>query len=393
MAEVLAKQPRPRGPRLTIVTNAGGPGVLATDALIHAGGVLAELSDDVTTALDDVLPAHWSHHNPIDILGDADPERYRATLDVLVEDRNTDGLLVVLTPQAMTDPTGTAELVLEASKKTTKPILASWMGGEDIQEGERMLNRANIPTFAYPDTAVRMFNYMHQYQVRLDSLYETPQRVLDELAVEPYERVRQQLAAIRKTGRTILTEKESKDLLAAYGIPILETYIAESADASVKLADEMGYPVVIKIHSETITHKTDVGGVALDLRDGASVRKAFNTIEANVSRLHDASDFLGVSVQPMLDLSESYEIILGSSLDPQFGPTLLFGTGGTMVEVYKDRALGLPPLTTTLARRMMEQTLIYEALRGIRGRDPVDIARLEQIMVQFSELVIDPDSD
>ncbi|MCB0005468.1 MAG: bifunctional acetate--CoA ligase family protein/GNAT family N-acetyltransferase [Anaerolineales bacterium] len=389
MAEVLGKQPRPKGPRLTIVTNAGGPGVLATDALIYGGGELAQLAPETMEKLNEFLPGHWSHHNPIDILGDAGPERYAATLDTIVEDSNSDGLLVILTPQAMTDPAATAKQMLECCGRSRKPILASWMGGGDIAEGEQLLNRAGIPTFLYPDTAARMFNYMHRYQRRLNSLYETPQVVFNENAAEVREEVRRQLGAIRATGRTILTEKESKDLLKLYGIPVLQTEVATKADDAVALAEEMGYPVVVKLHSKTITHKTDVGGVQLNLNDEAEVREAFATIKKNVEKRFSKKDFLGVSVQRMLDLSESYEIILGSSLDSQFGPVLLFGTGGTMVEVYKDRALGLPPLTTTLARRMMEQTRIYEALQGIRGRNPVDLARLEQIMAQFSELVID----
>ena len=389
MAEVLGKQPRPQGPRLTIVTNAGGPGVLATDALIYGGGELTPLAPETMSRLDEILPSHWSHHNPIDILGDAGPQRYAETLEVIVEDNHSDGLLVILTPQAMTDPTATAEQMLACCRVSRKPVLASWMGGGDIAEGERLLNQAGIPTFLYPDTAARMFNYMHRYQRRLDSLYETPQVVFNENAAELREQVRRQLGATRATGRTILTEKESKDLLQTYGIPTLKTEIATSADEAVALATKMGYPVVVKLNSKTITHKTDVGGVQLDLIDEAAVRQAFNSIQKNVVAKYSQRDFLGVSVQPMLDLSESYEIILGSSQDSQFGPVLLFGTGGTMVEVYKDRALGLPPLTTTLARRMMEQTRIYEALQGIRGREPVDLALLEQIMVQFSELIIE----
>jgi len=388
MAEILARQPRPRGPRLTILTNAGGPGVLATDTLITAGGELTVVSDQTVEELNGVLPAQWSHANPIDILGDASPERYAKAVEIAAKDENSDGLLVVLTPQAMTDPTQTAELLRPHAHSTGKPLLASWMGGADIMAGESILNHAGIPTFPYPDSAARAFNYMWQYSYNLKGIYETPSSAhgLDDPDV-----VRagaELVAGVRESGRTILTEYESKRLLDVYGIPTVRTELAATADAAVEVAEAIGYPVVLKLHSETITHKTDVGGVQLSLRDEQAVRGAFDRIRTAVGERAGEGHFLGVTVQPMLRL-EGYEIILGSSIDPQFGPVLLFGTGGQLVEVFKDRALSLPPLTTTLARRVMEQTRIHRALRGVRGRKPVDIAELEQLMVRFSYLVVE----
>ncbi|MEM7334146.1 MAG: bifunctional acetate--CoA ligase family protein/GNAT family N-acetyltransferase [Chloroflexota bacterium] len=395
MAEVLAKQPRPNGPRLSIVTNAGGPGVLATDALIGSGGELAELTPETTEALNNLLPAHWSHSNPIDILGDADSERYAKSIEIVSNDKNSDGFLIILTPQAMTNPTETAQGVVEKFERSAgypygKPILTSWMGGEDVAEGEQMLNDANIPTFDFPDTAARVFEYMWRYQKRLGSLYETPEAIetTDELSKKQQE-VSEMIARIRQTGRTIMTEYESKNVLAAYGIPTIDTRLAQTPDEAIKISNKIGYPVVLKLNSETITHKTDVGGVRLDLMTDDAVKHAFVTMQTAVSQKYTADDFLGVTVQPMLNLKEGYELILGASPDPQFGPVLLFGTGGTLVEVFKDRALGLPPLTTTLARRMMERTKIYHALQGVRGRDPVDLAALEELMVRFGQLVID----
>ena len=395
MAEVLAKQPRALGPRLTLVTNAGGPGVLATDALITGGGQLAAVSDETMAKLNEILPAAWSHGNPIDILGDAGPDRYADAIEIIANDPQSDGLLVILTPQAMTDATQTAEFIKDKFSRPAgypfgKPILASWMGGADVATGETILNRANIPTFTNPDTAARIFNYMWRYNRRLQSLYETPSLPsgLDE---EAYKRflVGEMVDNIRSSGRTILTEYESKQVLAAYDIPTVPTRLASTADEAVSVAEEMGYPVVIKLNSETITHKTDVGGVRLDLVTADEVRYAYESMKRSVTEKFSANDFKGVTVQPMLKLNEGYELILGSSPDPQFGPVLLFGTGGTLVEVFKDRALGLPPLNTTLARRMMERTKIYEALKGIRGRDPVDLAGLEDLMVRFSQLVVD----
>jgi acetyltransferase len=388
MAQVLAKQPRPKGPRLTILTNAGGPGVLATDALVaDGGGSLTELAPPTIEALNQLLPAHWSHNNPVDILGDADPARYAKAVEIVAQDPNSDGLLVVLTPQAMTDPTQTAEQLTRIARPLGKPLLASWMGGAGVAAGEAILNHANIPTFAYPDTAARAFQYMWRYSRSLRSLYETPMRPADDAADAPdHALVAQIIQGARAAGRTLLSEAESKQLLAAYRIPTVETRTAASEAEAIRCADELGYPVVLKLWSHTITHKTDVGGVRLNLRSATEVRRAYRAIRAAVRKHTSAKDFLGVTVQPMIS-ADGYELIVGSSLDPQFGPVLLFGTGGQLVEVYQDSALALPPLTSTLARRMMERTRIFTALQGVRGRAPVDLIALAELLVRFSLLV------
>jgi len=384
MAEVLAKQPRPKGPHLTVVTNAGGPGVLATDALILNGGELTALAPETIAKLNDFLPSAWSHGNPVDILGDATPERYAKALELVADDPASDGLLVILTPQAMTEATATAELLRPYARLRDKPILASWMGGDSVEAGERILNEAGIPTFGYPDTAARMFTYMWRYSDNLRSLYETPVAG-DDRAIRRDEAAAL-IAQVRASGRTLMTEYESKQLLAAYGIPTVPTYIAADEEQAVAHAEAIGYPVVVKLHSETITHKTDVGGVHLNLCDAHAVRDACRLIKASVLARGKESDFLGVTVQPMIK-RDGYELILGSTTDSQLGPVLLFGTGGQLVEVFQDRALGLPPLNSTLARRMMEQTKIYTALKGVRGRKPVPLDELEQLMVRFSYLV------
>ncbi len=387
MAEVLAKQPRPKGRRLTILTNAGGPGVLATDSLIANGGELASLSSETMESFNQLLPAAWSHNNPVDILGDASPKRYGQALEIAAKDPNSDGILVILTPQAMTDPTETAEELVPYSKSFGKPMIATWMGGNDVAAGEAILNKANIPSFPYPDTAARVFDYMAHYSENLRSLYETPMAVGsgDHDQIDRA-RAAQIIKTVRDSGRTILTEHESKQLLASYGIPVTESRIAKSKAEAAKAAEAIGYPVVLKLHSETITHKTDVGGVQLNLKNAQAVEKAFDAIAESVREKVGAENFLGVTVQPMIK-TEGYELILGSSIDPQFGPVLLFGLGGQLVEVFKDRALALPPLTTTLARRMMEQTNIFKALKGVRGRAPVDLAALEMLLVRFSQLI------
>ncbi len=370
MTEALAKQPRPKGPRLAIVTNAGGPGVLATDALLTLDGELARLSPETHAALDQVLPPHWSHNNPVDIIGDADAERYGRTIEVVSKDANVDGLLVVMTPQGMTSPTAIARTVCGYAKIVGKPILASWMGGAQAAQGESVLHEAGIPTFPFPDTAAQVFQYMWKYSYNLRALYETPAQTPADTTDRSAATAIIQRA--RET-RELLTETESKDLLAAYGIPVVCTKLAATADEAVALASGLGFPVVLKLNSTTITHKTDVGGVKLNLFSEPAVRAAFRSIQDSVAEKTGSEHFQGVSVQPMLP-SDGYELILGSSVDPQFGPVLLFGAGGQLVEVFRDRALGLPPLNTTLARRMMEQTRIYAGLKGVRGRPPVDLA-------------------
>ncbi len=387
LAEVLAKQPRPKGPRLTILTNAGGPGVLATQTLTLGGGELAPLSEDSRAAFDKILPPFWSKRNPIDILGDADPARFAAAFEIAAKDPTTDGLLVILAPQAATNPTETAVQLKKYANLPGKPVLASWMGGAEVATGDIILNQAGIPTFPYPEVAAQIFNYMWRYNYNLKSLYETPVLPADADNDNPSRaQARKLIEAARAAGRTRLSEYESKQILQIYGIPTVATQVARTADEAVQLARQFGYPVVLKLYSHTITHKSDIGGVHLDLRGEAEVRTAFQAIEATMREHAAAEAFMGVAVQPMIK-TDGYELILGSNLDPQFGPVLLFGSGGQLVEVYQDRALGLPPLNTTLARRMIEQTRVSKALKGIRGRPPVDLAALEQLMVRFSQLV------
>lgn len=387
MAEVLAKQPRPRTPRLVIVTNAGGPAALATDMLVTSGGQIAQLSRESFDAFNKLLPAHRSRNNPVDLLGDAGAERYAKALEIVSKDPNNDGVLVILTPQAMTEPTATAEQLKRFAKFNGKPILASWMGGDQVRVGEEILNNAGIPTFPYPDTAMRAFAYMWRYADNLRSLYETPAVGADS---DNQFAKRSQVAKIIRTARrgkrTLLTEVQSKEILAAYGISVVETHIAFSEEEAVKLAESIGSSVVLKVYSATITHKTDVGGVKLNLRGAGAVRRAYRQIQLAVTKHNRGEDFLGVTVEPMIAF-DGCELILGSRLDPQFGPVLLFGAGGPLVEVFKDRALALPPLNATLARRVIEQTRIFAALKGVRGRGPADLAALDQLLVRFSQLV------
>src|SRR5512146_2512900 len=308
MAEVLAKQPRPKGPRLAILTNAGGPGVLAADGLMATGGLLATLSQETIQQLNDFLPPHWSRGNPVDILGDATPERYAKALELVVKDPNCDGLLVLTAPQGATEPTQIAELLKPYAKGTGKPVLAAFMGGAEIAAANEIMNRAGIPTFQFPDTAARAFNYMWKYSYNLRGLYETPVARAAEDEGPDRALAAQIVQQARDAGRTLLTEVESKQILAAYCIPTVQTLLASSGNDAVKLAEEIGYPVVLKVFSHTITHKTDVGGVHLNLRDADAVRNAFGAIRKSVGERMGPEHFQGVTVQPMAKL-DGYELI------------------------------------------------------------------------------------
>src|ERR1017187_4930219 len=389
MAEVLSKQPRPRGPRLTIVTNAGGPGVLATDSLMATGGELTVLSSESLHEMDAFLSSHWSHSNPVDVLADADAERFVKAVEVASKDPASDGLLAIIAPQGLANPTQVAERMKPLAHSSGKPLLASWMGGDGVEEGTAILNAAGIPTFSYPDTAARAFTYMWRYTYNLRGLYETPALVEgSDAAAGARSKVNEAVQQVRASGRTMLNEFEAKQLLGYYGIPVVETRVAENEEQAVACATEIGYPVVLKLLSNTIAHKTDVDGVRLRLQTAEQVRGAYRAIQASVAEKAGPKHFAGVTVQPMVR-RDGYELILGSTVDAQFGPVILFGSGGVMVEVYRDHALALPPLNTTLAQRLMEQTKIYSALLGVRGRKPVNLAALESLLVRFSQLVME----
>jgi acetyltransferase len=387
MAEILALQPPPTGPALAIVTNAGGPGVMATDALMTGGGQLADLAAETHTALDAQLPPYWSHANPIDLLGDATPERYRLAVEACARDPNVQGLLVLLTPQAMTDPLETARRLTDFAHLEGKPVLASWLGGASVRGGRGLLSEAGIPTFDSPEDAIRAFLHMVQYRKNQELLYERPEALPEDWTPE-VECVRRVIAGARAASRTLLTEVEAKEILTAYGIPVAPTVAARGEAEAVAAADRVGYPVVLKLLSQTITHKSDVGGVQLNLADAGAVRAAFQSIQDSLAQRGLEQAFEGVSVQPMVR-DQGYELIIGSSVDRQFGPVILFGTGGVLVEVFKDQALALPPLNRPLARRLMERTRIYTALRGVRGQKAIALEELEMVLVRFSQLVAD----
>lgn len=389
MASVLSRQPRPKGPKLTIVTNAGGPAVLATDAAVLSGAELTALTDSTIDQLNTFLPKAWSHSNPVDILGDATSDTYAKTLDVVARDKPTDGILVILSPQDMTNPTATAKALKPYSHLLDRPLLASWMGGKTVEDGVRILNEAHIPVFEYPDDAANTFGAMWRYSRNLQTLYETPDTISQDDFIKEERQAGKAIKLIEsvlKSGRTLLTEAESKQLLSAYGFPVVETIVAKTAREAVEAAKKISFPVVLKLSSETITHKSDVGGVKLNIKSVEEVEKAFEEIREGVDKHAGEGHFDGVTVQRMVPRG-GYELILGTATDPQFGPVLLFGTGGQLVEVFKDKALALPPLNANLARLFMEKTKIYEALKGVRGQKAVNLEGLEGLLVKFSRMI------
>jgi len=334
------------------------------------------------------LPTYWSKGNPIDILGDATPQRYAEVINICRQDGDIDGLLIIYTPQGVTNPTEAAMTVVEACKDASKTIMTSWMGKEDVEEANTILNHNRLPTYSTAESAVKTYMYMYQYTRNLELLYETP----EELPVElhpPMKPLKTMLQKAAKDNRVILTEIEAKAFLEAYGIPTTNTQLAKTEEEAVSIATHIGYPVVLKVYSPEITHKTDVGGVLLNLKNEVEVRRAYSTILENAKKHAPTVEVQGITVQRMIT-NKGYEVIIGSKKDPLFGPVILFGLGGIFVELLRDRAVGFPPLNQTLARRVMERTKVYQLLKGFRkGMPPANVKRLEEIMVKFSEMLVD----
>jgi acetyltransferase len=387
-AELLAKQQPPKGDRLAIITNAGGPGVMTTDALIDRDGKLATLSEETIETLSGFLPSFWSHGNPVDVLGDAPPDRFARSLEVVLKDKNVDAVLVILTPQAMTDPTSTAGAVAQVAAKAHKPVLAAWMGGRVVSKGIQVLGEAGIPTYTTPEKAVNAFMHLVSYARNLRILHETPRDIPLEFSFDR-ERLRGVFDTILTEGSEILSENVSKAFLEAYEIPVTKPYLARSAQHAADVAREIGYPVVMKIHSPQITHKTDVGGVKLNLTKDEEVLTVFQEMTDRATEMRPEADIIGVTIQKMVTYPHGFELIMGAKKDPVFGSVIMVGMGGTAAEVFRDRALGLPPLSESLARNMLESLKSWPLLRGYRGGPGVHIDRLIEIIMRFSYLVAD----
>lgn len=385
-ASVLDSRFLPQGPRLAIVTNAGGPAVLATDSIVTHGGELAKFSEVTIRAMDAALPHYWSRGNPIDILGDADLKRFELAVRTCIADPNVDGLIVIYTPQGTTQPTPLAEAVAKIAADRRKPMLTVWMGEDSVMEARQVFHRNNIPTYATPEEAVKTYMYMYRYKRNLDLLYETP----EELPIDFSPPKSHLKVMIRKAAkdRNALTQSEVDRFLDAYDIPRAKGSLVKSVDQAVMVASDLGYPVFLKIASQDILHKTDVGGV-VKVTDSKILREEYRGLLDRMRKAKPTARIDGVYVQKIVQ-NFDYELILGSKKDRDFGAVIIFGMGGIGVELLKDVSIGLPPLNQSLAKRVLEETKIFQALsKGLRNKPPIDLRSLEQVMVRFSNLIVD----
>ncbi|MEO8719177.1 MAG: acetate--CoA ligase family protein, partial [Burkholderiales bacterium] len=385
-AQALAAHVRPQGDRLAVVTNGGGPGVMAADRAADLGIPLAQLAPATFAALKPVLPANWSHGNPLDLIGDADAARYRAALAAGLADDGVDGLLAILTPQAMTEPDAAAQAVIEAAQGSSKPVLACWMGEEQTAAARRRLAQARIPVFRTPDPAVEMFGHLSSFYRNQRALLQTPGPVTAPDAPD-LATARAIVDAALAAQRSVLSEMESKALLAAFAIPIANTVLTRSAHEAMLVAGEIGFPVAMKVDAPEITHKSDVNGVRLNVANAQAVQSAWQDIVAEAARLRPGARVNGVTVEPMVRRAHGRELMIGVIRDPVFGPAIVFGTGGTAVEVHRDRAVALPPLNRFLIADMIRGTRVAQLLGPFRRMPPVDREALERILLKVSEMV------
>ena len=382
----LSMQEKPAGNRLAIITNAGGPGVIATDTLIEKGGKIAQLSNETIAGLNKHLSPNWSKGNPVDVLGDAGPEQYEKAVELCAKDKNVDAILVILTPQSMTDPTRVAEKVASVARKYRKTLLASWMGADDIKGGQQVLERNKIPVYQTPEDAVKCFMHMYDYSRNLEILHETPSQIPHEFKPKKA-KSKKLIDEVLADNRTVMTEFEAKQLMNYYGIPVIKNGLAKTEEEALKLAEKIGYPLVMKIASPDILHKTDVGGVILNIVNEEEARKAFTKIMKSSKAKMPEADIRGVFVEQMI--KRKYELIIGCKKDPIFGPTIVFGMGGVAVEVFKDTTVGLPPLNMALAMRIIEDTKIYKLIKGYRGMPGADITSIQFLLYKFAYLIMD----
>ncbi len=385
--QTLAMARRPKGDRLAIVTNGGGMGVMATDALIHHGGRLAGLSAETIEQLNQVLPPTWSHGNPVDIIGDAPGSRYADTLTILSRSRDIDGVLVLNCPTAIASPTEAAQAVVKSANKQST-LLTSWVGDGAAEEARQLFTEQRIPTYETPEQAIRAFMYLVNYKRSQQLLMETPPSVPQEFTPDA-ERARTVIAQVLAEGRELLTEPEAKQVLAAYGVPVVATRMVRTPEQAAAAAAEFGSSVALKILSPDISHKSDVGGVALDLLGPAMVRERAETMLARVAEHYPQASIEGFTVQPMVRRPGAFELIVGAMLDVQFGPVVLVGHGGTAVEVMKDKALALPPLNMHLVDEMLSELRIYPLLKGHRGLPGANLAAIKLSLLKVSQLIID----
>jgi len=386
--DLIGRKRIPRGSGIALVTNAGGPGVMATDTLLSLGGKLVELEAETLKKLDAYLPAFWSHGNPVDVLGDATPERFTEATRIVINDVHVDAVLVILTPQAMTNPTETAKQIVKLAESTTKLIMAAWLGGASMRDGEKIFTDAGIAVFKTPEQAIRAFMILSSYSRNLEMLYETPKEMPVSFHYNRDDLRKKYLTTIFPKSH-IISEDDSKMLINDYGIETTHPVSVKTEDEAVAVAEQKGYPVVLKIHSLDIVSKSDVGGVALNVRNEEMVRITFRNIMKSVREKKPEAKIEGVTVQKMVDTKDGVEMILGIKKDPVFGTVMLTGMGGVTGELFDDRRLEFPPLNEQLARQMISSLRIYPLLAGYRGNAKKAIDKLIEVIIRMSYLAAD----
>ncbi len=385
-AEVLRSKNLPKGPSLAIVTNAGGLGVMATDILMGLGGHLAHLTPVTIEELNAFLPPHWSRNNPVDLFGDADSERYTKAINTCLADPHVEGILVIYASSTAARPTVLAEAIAEIAKTAYKPVIVTWMGTSSVQEGMEILKKNHIPMYETPEEAIKTYLYMYRYKRNLELLYETPA----ELPVDQSPPKNNLKAFIRRTlneGRRVLTEPESKNFLKSYGIPTTTSFIVNGVESAASWADRVGYPVILKVVSPDIPHRSEVGGMTA-VYCGDRLRPAYNSLLERVKERVPEAMISAVTIEKKVN-NVDYQLILGAKKDTDFGSIILFGMGGMRAEVYKDVSFAIPPLNQTLARILMEETEICKMLKGSPAKTPAEFREIEQIIVSFSNLIVD----
>ncbi|MEQ1528473.1 MAG: GNAT family N-acetyltransferase [Methylococcales bacterium] len=385
-ARVLANNYVVEQDRLAIITNAGGPGVMSTDRAEDVGVHMAELSADSITALNAVLPTHWSHANPVDILGDATSERYQNALEICLADKNNDGVLVILTPQAMTNPTQIAQCIIDGCKDSKKPVLASWTGGARVQEGRELFDNSKVAHFTTPEVAVDAFSFLAKYTRNQILLKQIPSPS-NELAVPDVTGARLIIERVLSEGRQVLTTQESKAILAAFHIPVNQTIKVANAKDAMIAAETLGFPVVLKINMAEFSHKSDIGGVRLNIASVQEVSKHFAEMEAAVRQNHPEITEVGMTIEPMFKSQSGRELMIGVVRDPVFGPAISFGLGGTLVEILQDNAVALPPLNAYMIEQMIASTKAAKYLKAFRQLPPANMKALIDVLLNVSTMV------
>ncbi len=385
-ATILSSGVRAQGDRALIVTNGGGPGVMAADYVADKNLLLAELSDDMLTALNAFLPPTWSHANPIDIIGDATPERYRDVIELCSKDPHADAIIVILTPQAMTDPEAVAREITAAHTDSGKPMLTCWMGEDDVAAGREWFHRHGIPTFRTPEAAVEAFSFLVAHHRNQQLLLQVPEPVAhgDKPDIEGAAMI---VKNVLKDSRRLLNATEAKALLAAFRIPIAKSIAARTPEEALTVAEELGFPIALKIDSPDITHKSDVNGVRLNVAGARQLRDAYQDLIDAVRTKRPDAEITGVLIEPMVHSPNGRELMIGMVRDPAFGPAISFGLGGTMVEVFADQAISLPPLNHFLARELIQSGRVARLLSDFRNLPAVNLDSIESALLRVSEMV------